>query len=106
MQYHLSGTSDEYVRQAPTKLMLDFVRCWAREKENVVLHLGGGTGGRSDSLFEFKAGFSKLRADFYTYRMILDESKYATLTRLWREQCGYIYDNSSNFFPAYRSSYI
>jgi hypothetical protein len=106
VQYHLSGTSDEYICQAPSKLMLDFVCRWAKETRNVVFHLGGGVGGHLDSLFEFKAGFSKLRADFYTYRVILDASRYVTLTNLWRDQCGNVNNNSSNFFPAYRNSCV
>lgn len=101
-QYHLGATSDDYLSEATSKLMFDFVRRWAKSEGCRILHLGGGVGGGADSLFSFKAGFSKLKADFYTYRMILDEKKYAALVCLW-EQSGNKERDSSKFFPAYRA---
>ena len=102
VQYHLSGTSLEYLHQSPTKLLLAFVSHWAKEEGNRLFHLGGGLGGRSDSLFQFKAGFSKLRANFFTYRIVLDTDRHATLDRLWREHCGNKGEDTSDFFPSYR----
>ena len=102
VQYHLSGTSDKHLKHSPSKLASDAIRRWAKENGNRICHFGGGLGGRTDSLFQFKAGFSKSRADFYTYRMILNESKYAVLTRLWREQQRYAEDHDTDFFPEYR----
>jgi len=105
VQYHLGATSSEYLRDSPTKLMFDHVRRWAAEAGNRVLHLGGGVGGRTDSLFHFKAGFSPRRHDFYTFRMVLDESKYAELNRLWRDQHGEPElepDEDDSYFPLYR----
>ncbi len=105
VQYHLGGTADAYLSQAPAKLMFDFARRWAKEAGGSVLHLGGGTGGQADSLFQFKAGFSKLRTDFYTFRVILDEGKNATLVQRRREQCKGAGENA-NFFPTYRQPCI
>lgn len=106
VQFHLSGSDAKYLSQAPSKLMLHFVTQWMKEKGSTSFHLGGGLGGRLDPLFEFKAGFSKLRSDFYTYRMILDQDKYATLVRLCGEKCGSVDQSSSQFFPAYRDPSI
>lgn len=91
-QFHLSGTAEAYRRLAPSKLMLDAAIEWARANGNRVLHLGGGLGARQDSLFEFKAGFSPLRARFATWRMICDPARYAALSG------GAVVES----FPAYR----
>lgn len=105
VQNHLAGTADEYQRLAPTKLLTDHMRCWAQERGEKLFHMGGGLGGREDSLFRFKAGFSKLRADFFTYRMILDTTKYQQLVARWQQAGGQI-EEDDDFFPAYRRPLI
>ena len=103
VQGHLAGNHQQYLRFATSKLMQHHVREWAQEHSYTIFHLGGGVGGARDSLFEFKSGFSKERADFFTYQMILDEHKHETLIHLVRSQAG---DSSaavcSDYFPAYR----
>jgi hypothetical protein len=81
VQYHLSGTADQFVADAPSKLMLHEVRLWAKRQGCKIVHLGGGLGGRADSLLHFKTGFSPLRADFLAYHLVCDESKYTFLCR-------------------------
>ncbi len=103
VQNHLAGTADEYQSLAPTKLLTDHMRCWAQERGEKFFHMGGGLGGREDSLFRFKAGFSKLRADFYTYRMILDNAKYEQSVTLCNQIRGHD-AKDGDFFPAYRRS--
>jgi UDP-perosamine 4-acetyltransferase len=102
VQYHLGGTGEEFLPLAPSKLMFDFMRRWGKEQGNRVLHLGGGVGAKQDSLFEFKAGFSDLKADFFTYRMVLDEERYEELLRLFRARGGAPGGDCTRFFPAYR----
>lgn len=104
VQTYLSGTCDKYVRQGPSKLEIDAITRWAKEKGNSVVHLGGGLGARSDSLFYFKSGFSNLRANFHTYRMILDKEKYAKIIQNRQTNDEFIGD--SDFFPAYRHPYF
>jgi hypothetical protein len=103
VQYHLSGTTEEFHRQYPTKVMLDSVRSWAKERGNHTLHLGGGYGGSEDSLFLFKAGFSHLRAPFYTWRLIADPDTYQQLCQQWELRTGKIASLPEGFFPAYRA---
>jgi hypothetical protein len=79
VQFHLSGTDSRFEHEAPTKLMIDFVRAWAKDHGDRHLHLGGGLGASDDSLFQFKAGFSHLRHAFHTLRMVCDEREYARL---------------------------
>lgn len=105
VQYHLGGTKNEFLKQAPSKLMFDYVRLWAKERGNKVLHLGGGVGSAKDSLYHFKAGFSKQRHPYLTMRLITDKEKYHSLVELraksLKTQPEVLLD--AKFFPAYRS---
>ena len=105
VQYHLGGTNNEFLPLAPSKLMFDYVRFWAKERGNEVFHLGGGVGGAKDSLYHFKAGFSKQRHTFLTLRLIPDEIKYRRLVEL---RAKYLHTEvetllKTDFFPAYRA---
>jgi hypothetical protein len=86
----------------PTKLMMHFVRSWAEDRENQVLHLGGGVGADCDSLLQFKVGFSPLRHTFATLRMVIDEREYGRLV----EARDPLLDPGarSGFFPLYRQA--
>jgi len=102
---HLVGTDESHHRLSPLKVMLDDARIWARDRGNRVLHLGGGRGGRDDSLLAFKGRFSARRHDFYTGRWILDPARYAALVERRsadaRQRGLAIADPS--WFPAYRA---
>jgi len=99
VQFHLSGTSEDYRRTGPAKMMLVHMRDWAKVGGARILHLGGGVGCREDSLAFFKQGFSKLRGRFHTFRMVLDPALYQRL--LGRR--GLVPPSAeSAFFPAYR----
>lgn len=100
----LSGTSTSYVRRAPSTLATDFSRYWAKENDCRYYHMGGGLGAHRDSLFDFKTGFSKLMSDFFTYRIILDEAKYALLVQRWKQtnETFHAEDRATEFFPEYR----
>ena len=97
VQYHLSGSRAAYRHRQPTKFLLDEIRRWAADQGHHTLHLGGGLGGREDSLFRFKAGFSKRRHDFHTWQIVPEVERYSDL-------CSSTGSNlNSSFFPAYRS---
>jgi len=104
IQYHLGGTRNEFFKQAPSKLMFDYIRFWAKERGNEVLHLGGGVGGGKDSLYHFKAGFSKQTHTFLTLRLIINKEKYRHLLELRAKSLNTEVEEllSTNFFPAYR----
>jgi hypothetical protein len=101
VQYHLSGMYTKFARSSPTKLLLDEVRRWARKRDNCLFHLGGGVGTRRDSLFEFKAGFSKGRASFGTWRVILDPMLYEQLEKAAHPKDA-ILRADTDYFPSYR----
>ena len=102
VHYHLSATATEYIRYGPNKLIIPFMRSWSQRRSNKVLHLGGGVGGMSDSLFHFKAGFSDARAEFYSYRVIVNRQAYDALSRAAGSRDGLSHADPPGYFPAYR----
>ena len=100
VQYHLSGTRDEFRLVQPTKLMMHFVRSWAKDRGHRVLHLGGGVGGEDDSLLLFKIGFSPIRHAFATLRMVIDEKEYGRLVEARNRRLDPRV--RTGFFPLYR----
>jgi len=104
VQYHLSGTEEDCGRFEPTRVMLDYVRRWAKARGNRVMHLGGGLGAGRDSLFDFKAAFSSLRSDFRTWRVIADREVYQRAVQAWEQNSGVAADGVDGYFPAYRKT--
>lgn len=76
MQYHLSCSSNSKLRGFGSKLVIETAAARGKDAGCSVLNLGGGLGGRADSLFDFKAGFSSLRARNYIYKSVVDEEIY------------------------------
>ena len=107
VEYHLAGTFEEKLNCGANKLVLDAARLWASAQGASVLHLGGGLGSQSDSLFFFKAGFSPQRHTFKIWRYVVDPTRYALATQqrcFWLSTQGYEF-SQSDFFPLYRSDY-
>lgn len=102
VQYHLGGTAPAYLALAPSKLVIDFMWRWAHDQSHRALHLGGGVGGIEDSLFDFKAGFSSMRGEFYTYRIIVDHERNRILEQAAGSQSTSSDPKESVFFPRYR----
>ena len=92
VQFHLSGTRTEFLNWAPANLFLDEMRLIATEAGYEIFNLGGGLGGQEDSLFNFKASFSKDHRDFRLWRYIVDQKVYDTLSK----------DKEGSYFPLYR----
>jgi hypothetical protein len=98
-QNHLAATNANYLRLGPSKLMTYAQVIWLKSAGATVFHLGGGVSSRADSLFSFKAGFSKLRFNFWTCSAIIDKDRYASLVHAANGRAGY---REEYFFPAYR----
>ncbi|OLS22250.1 MAG: hypothetical protein HeimC2_30320 [Candidatus Heimdallarchaeota archaeon LC_2] len=97
IQYHLSGSYTRFLRIGATKLIINRLRIIGTELNYDLLHLGGGFGGsESDSLFNFKAGFSRDRHTFHVWRYIVDPVAYKSIC----DSMGILEDNG--FFPMYR----
>lgn len=95
VQYHLGGTAPEFAHLAPTKLMFDTVRRDAAREGYRHFCLGGGLGCREDSLYHFKAGFSRQTRDFCLIRKILAPEEYQRLS------AGV--PTETRYFPHYRA---
>lgn len=104
IQYHLSGTPSELFKYNGAKVILDYVRSWGANNGFSWLHLGGGVGSTEDSLFRFKAGFSKVRCSFEVVRMVVNWQAYADISQKRRK---WLADNEGSvqqpeYFPEYR----
>lgn len=103
VQYHLGGSDSRYANLAPAKLLLDEVRLWAAARGHHYLHLGGGRGGQRDSLFAFKAAFSRKHFPFFVWKSVLQPGLYERLCQMHMRRSGSADTlNSRGYFPAYR----
>jgi len=104
MQYLFSGVDESTGQPHATKLMMVFVRDWAKAAGLQVLHLGGGIGAADDALSQFKRGFTRHSSIFHTWRWVVDEDRYATLVAGWERAAGMGADPIDGYFPAYRKA--
>jgi hypothetical protein len=97
LHYHLGAQSDEGRLLGASQLVLLEAARWGRERAYELLHLGGGVGGRRDSLFEFKQRFDPGAGErrFFVGKAIHDQGAY-------RELAGTV--SLDGFFPAYRDT--
>jgi Acetyltransferase (GNAT) domain len=96
LHYHLSATTDEARRVGASNLLLYEAGSWAAEQGYELFHLGGGVGGREDSLHVFKRGFdpdAPLR-ECWIGKAIHDQAAYRELAG---GEAGF-----DAYFPAYR----
>ena len=101
---HLIGTAEAFAGDSPSKLLLDDVRIWGTRNGYEAMHLGGGLGGKEDSLFLFKRRFSPRTHPFHTGNWILDEPRYRELEAAHRARLSAQGVDVAEipFFPAYR----
>jgi hypothetical protein len=100
MQYHLGGTKDFALEDAPIKYVMDEARLLASKLNLEYFSLGGGLGGSDDdSLFRFKAGFSKNFFQFSVWNLIVNMEAYEELVK----QKDIKASDYPSFFPLYRA---
>ncbi|GGD41100.1 peptidoglycan bridge formation glycyltransferase FemA/FemB family protein [Muriicola marianensis] len=100
IQYHMSGTADKYLHLTPIRLLLDETRLDGTEAGYTYFNLGGGLGGRDDSLLHFKSSFSKDHKMFKVWKYIVNREEY---DRLCLKNKGRTFKISeTDYFPAYR----
>ncbi len=103
VQYHLGGTRDGFEKINAPRLCMDFMRFWSKDRGNHFFHIGGGVGGRDDSVFRFKAQFSDARAVFHTWRLVIDPARYQALINNWELETGMTSAGPTGYFPEYRT---
>lgn len=103
LNYHLSGSDNEYRNLAPSNLLLYKAAMWGCEKGMKTFHLGGGVGSGEDSLFKFKIAFNRFSDyQFSIAKHVFDQARYDELVaeRTARDAS---FNPESKFFPLYRS---
>ena len=98
VQYHLSGTKNDFLHLMPTKLLIDEMRITATDSGFKTFNLGGGLAASGDdSLFRFKSSFSDNFHPFSLWKLIINQKAYD-------EVCdkNEIINRDSKFFPLYR----
>jgi hypothetical protein len=99
LHYHLGASTEAGRGSGASHLALCALAEWGRERGFAVLHLGGGVGGRADSLLEYKLRFAPAGlVPSATGRAVHDPAAYARLT-------GSDTVDWTGFFPAYRAAY-
>ena len=103
MEWHLAGSNHSPRGVSPSKALVAAAIPWARDRGNRILHLGGGRGGREDSLFFFKGQFSPERHLFHTGRWVLDPQLCDQLDAARRASLPASVRLDPNYFPPYRA---
>jgi len=98
IQYHISGTKNEYLYLTPIRLLIDEMRIKGTEEKYTYFNLGGGLGSTEDSLFNFKSSFSKDFKNFKIWKYIVNEQVYKQLSEQYSKP-----DSDDIFFPLYRN---
>ena len=107
VQYHLSGARESALDLNPIKLLIDEMRREASCEGYTYFNLGGGVGNQEDSLFRFKAGFSKNFKDFMLWKFVVDEKAYIDLVHRFKSGvCERLSSKCSDFFPCYRCELV
>lgn len=102
LNYHLSGSDAEYKTMAPGNLLLYEAALWGYHNGCKTFHLGGGLGGREDSLYAFKKSFNRHASSaFLVGKKIFDNDKYGELIDIRKINSNFVQNDS--FFPAYRA---
>ncbi|MFZ5975652.1 MAG: GNAT family N-acetyltransferase [Bacillota bacterium] len=100
MHCHLSATKKEYLPNSPVTLLNYKAALWGFENGYRTLHLGGGVGGRTDSLYTYKHEMN-MKSDnvFAVGRKIFDCERYEFLMDMRRKNGAAL---NPDFFPQYR----
>jgi serine/alanine adding enzyme len=97
LHYHLGATDDAARDIGASNLLLYTAAVWAQEQRLEEFHLGGGAGGKEDSLLAFKQRFSPAgQREFWVGKLVHDEGAYRRLS-------GGDEIELDGFFPAYRA---
>ncbi len=104
IQYHLGATFSAFTSHSPNAMILDFVRSWGMNAGIKWFHLGGGVGGKEDSVFRFKSGLSQDRRECFSAAIIIDQQEYDRLCTRRRRMISSKEDiaDPGAFFPEYR----
>ena len=96
LHYHLGATLEAARSLGASNLLMYEAACWAQARGFTVFHLGGGLGGRNDSLHAFKRRFDpEGERESWLGKAVHDRERYLALAQ--SEALSF-----DGFFPAYR----
>lgn len=99
LHYHLGASSEAGRGLGASHLAIYSLACWGQANGYTRLHLGGGVGGRHDSLFLYKQRFAPDgEVAAAVGKAVHDPERYRSLTG--QSEISY-----EGFFPAYRASH-
>jgi len=104
VEYHLAATAADHVAASPSKLLIDDVSRWARDRGHLVFHLAGSLR-HDDALIHFKRGFSSRTHPVTSWRVVSEAAAYQALVarRLELDRAGGSAATlDPDYFPAYR----
>jgi serine/alanine adding enzyme len=97
LHYHLGATLEPARSVGASNLLMLEAARWGRDRGYEKFHLGGGVGGREDSLWEYKRRFAPDGlVEAWVGKLVHDEQAYLTLV-------GAETLDVAGFFPAYRA---
>lgn len=99
LHYHLGGSDAELLPLRPNDRMFFEMAGWGMANLARLFHLGGGYRA-NDSLFRFKAGFSKYLRDFHVGKIVNDPEINTVLTKARLAEGKPLVED---FFPGYRA---
>lgn len=100
MHYHLSASDEAYRNLYPTNYLIHEAAMWGSMHGFTKFHLGGGIGGKKDSLLKFKQKFTNSnRHQLYIGKKIYKQEIYEKLVALRSSTL----NKKSTYFPLYRS---
>jgi len=103
LEWHLVSTNTSLSDLSPSKVLVDDALVWAKARGFTTAHLGGGRGGREDSLFWFKSRFSPRRHRFAVGGWVIDGAQYGRLLEMRGAGPRPHPTADPTFFPAYRA---
>lgn len=106
IQYHLSGARREYLKLNPIKVLIDDMRIRSLKGGFKYFNLGGGVGNQWDSLFRFKAGYSRDFKTFKVWKYIVDQNIYDKLVHKMDSSNCIDGQSDKQFFPRYRHAEV
>lgn len=102
MHFHLGGSLREYHFLAPVNLTFYHAALWGHQQGLRTLHLGGGLGAHSDSLYRYKSTFNRnSNYQFSIGKTIIDREVYRKILLL--RNMGHEDTATTEYFPKYRA---
>lgn len=102
VQYHLAASDPRFAADAVQKLVIDALIRYGLNHGAAIIHLGGGVGAGSDTLLQFKAGFSQSDFPYRTIELTPDPEGCRAANEAWSRLTGMDH-GETGFFPAYRA---